>query len=244
MKLLISLLGICVFTVTGFGQLPDVSKAPTIEVTGTAEINVVPDEVSISLNVSKTDKSLSVAKSQNDDGVAAVIALTKKFGIDPKDVKTDFITVREKHEKRRISKTDDDYQDVFVGYTVSKTVVVKLRDIKKFEDFFSEAVKSGVSQIGSVVYSSSQLRKYKDEARAMAMRAAREKAGALTREIGQSIGKAVSIEEQDVDGFRSSSANASSNSFSVSDDDSDASETFSVGTISIKAQVKVEFLLN
>jgi len=243
MKLLLSLLGFCVFTVTSFGQSSDILKTPTIEVTGTAEINVVPDEVSISLNVSKTDKSLSIAKSQNDDSVAAVIALTKKFGIDPKDVKTDFIAVREKNEKRKIPKTDDDYQDAFVGYTVSKTVVVKLRDIKKFEEFFSEAVRSGVSQIGSVVYSTSQLRKYKDEARAMAMRAAREKATALTREIGQTIGKAVSIEEEDVDGFRSPSANVSSNSFSVSDNDSDASDTFSVGTISIKAQVKVEFLL-
>jgi|SRR4051812_3514553 uncharacterized protein YggE len=243
MKLLISLLGICVFTVMGFGQVPDVSKAPTIEVTGTAEINVVPDEASVSLNVSKTDKSLSVAKSQNDESVAAVIALTKKFGIDPKDVKTDFIAVREKNEKRKISKTEDEYQDVFVGYTVSKTVVVKLRDIKKFEEFFSEAIRSGVSQIGSVVYSTSQLRKYKDEARAMAIRAAREKATALTREIGQTIGKAVLIEEQDVDQFRSPSANISSNSFSVSDDDSSAFETFSVGTISIKAQVKVGFLL-
>ena len=97
MKLLASILGLCVFTITGFSQLPDVSKAPTIQVTGTAEINVVPDEVSISLNISKTDKNLNIAKTQNDESVAAVIALTKKFGIDPKDVKTDFITVREKN---------------------------------------------------------------------------------------------------------------------------------------------------
>ena len=69
MKLLISLFGICVFSVAVFGQYGDVSKAPTIEVTGTAEINVVPDEVSILLNVSKTDKNLNTAKSQNDQGV-------------------------------------------------------------------------------------------------------------------------------------------------------------------------------
>ncbi|HEY2867803.1 MAG TPA: SIMPL domain-containing protein [Pyrinomonadaceae bacterium] len=244
MKLLISLLGICLFSVTGFSQYGDVSRAPTIEVTGIAEISVVPDEVSISLNVSKTDKNLNAAKSQNDQAVATVIALTKKFGIDTKDVKTDFITVREKNEKRKLPKADDEYQDVFVGYTVSKTVVVKLRDIKKFEDFFSEAIGSGVSQISNVVYSTSQLRKYKDDARAMAVRAAREKATALTREIGQTIGKAVSIEEENVDGFRSSYANVSSNSFTMSDQDSEASDTFSVGTISVKAQVKVEFLLN
>jgi len=77
----------------------------------------------------------------------------------------------------------------------------------------------------------------------MAVRAAREKAVALTRELGQTIGKAVSIEEESVDGFRSVNANISSNSFSVSDADLDPSDAFSVGTISVKAQVKVEFLL-
>jgi uncharacterized protein YggE len=243
MRISIFFLTIFLFSIAAFSQTVDVSKAPTIEVIGTAEINVVPDEVSISLNISKTNRDLSAAKSQNDEGVTAILGITRRFGIDPKDVKTDFIIVKEKNERRKIPNTDDEYRDVFIGYTVSKTVVVKLRDIKRFEEFFSEVVKAGVSQIGNVTYSTSQLRKYKDEARAMAVRAAREKAAALTRELGQTIGKAVSIEEESVDGFRSVNANISSNSFSVSDADSDPSDTFSVGTISVKAQVKIEFLL-
>ena len=243
MRISIFLFTIFLFPIVAFSQTVDVSKAPTIEVTGTAEINVVPDEVSISLNISKTNRDLSAAKSQNDEGVTAILGITRRFGIDAKDVKTDFITVKGKTERRKIPNTDDEYRDVFIGYTVSKTVVVKLRDIKRFEEFFSDVVKAGVSQVGNVTYSTSQLRKYKDEARAMAVRAAREKAVALTRELGQTIGKAVSIEEESVDGFRSVNANISSNSFSVSDADLDPSDAFSVGTISVKAQVKVEFLL-
>jgi len=243
MRTTTSILTIILLSVMSYAQTVDVSKSPTIEVTGTADVNVVPDEVSISLNVSKTNKDLSAAKTQNDEGVAAILALTRRFNIDPKDVKTDFITVKEKNERRKIPNTDDEYREVFVGYIVSKTVVVKLRDVKRFEDFFSDVVKAGVSQIGNVTYSTSQLRKFKDEARAMAMRAARDKATALAREIGQTIGKAIAIEEENVDGFRSPYANVSSNSFSVSDADSDPSDTFSVGTISVKAQVTVKFLL-
>jgi len=243
MRTTTSILTIILLSVMSYAQTVDVSKSPTIEVTGTADVNVVPDEVSISLNVSKTNKDLSTAKTQNDEGVAAILALTRRFNIDPKDVKTDFITVKEKNERRKIPNTDDEYREVFVGYIVSKTVVVKLRDVKRFEDFFSDVVKAGVSQIGNVTYSTSQLRKFKDEARAMAMRAARDKATALAREIGQTIGKAIAIEEENVDGFRSPYANVSSNSFSVSDADSDPSDTFSVGTISVKAQVTVKFLL-
>ena len=243
MRIIASLLTILFFAVGAYAQTVYSSNSATIEVTGTADVNVVPDELSISLIVSKTNREIATAKAQNDDGVASILALTRRFNIDPKDVKTDFITVKEKNERRKIPNTADEYRDVFVGYTVSKTVVVKLRDVRRFEDFFSDLVKTGVSQIGNVRFSTSQLRKYKDEARAMAMRAAREKATALAREIGQTIGKAVSIEEENVDGFRSPYANVSSNSFSVSDSDSDPSDTFSVGTISIKAQVTVKFLL-
>lgn len=64
----------------------------------------------------------------------------------------------------------------------------------------------------------------------------------LPKKIGQSIGKAVSIEEKDIDGYRSPYANASSNSFAI--DGNEIVENETVGTISVKAQVRVRFLLN
>jgi uncharacterized protein YggE len=229
------------FLVSVKGQTLAVNQMPTINVTGTAEIQVVPDVVRFSLRVSKSDKNLQIAKTQNDANLAKIIALTKRFQIDSKDVKTDFISVKEKFD--RVKQTDDtEYINVFAGYTVSKTVVIKLTDLTKFEEFFSEIVKVGVTEFSNVSFESSEIRKHKDRARAMAIRAAREKADAMAKELGQSVGKAVSIEEKDIDGYRSPSANFSSNSFSI-DDDID-SETLSVGTITVKAQIEALFLLN
>lgn len=225
-------------------QSVDVSKLPTVDVTGVAEIFVVPDEVTFSLKVAKTDKELEKAKRDNDQIIRKVLELARDFKIDAKDVKTDFITVKEAYERQRIVGTDDEYRNVFVGYTVSKTAVVKLKDLSRFEDFFSKVIGIGVTDISGVTFTSSQLRKHKDEARAMAMRAAREKATALAAVIGQNIGRAVSIKEENVDGYRNSYANASSNSFAVDGSDTDEEDTFSVGTISVKAQVEVSFLLN
>lgn len=229
------------FLVSINAQTVAVNQMPTIHVTGTAEIQVVPDLVKFALRVSKSDKNLQIAKTQNDVNVAKIIALTKRFQIDAKDVKTDFISVKEKFDRVK-QKDDDEYTNVFAGYTVSKTVVVKLKDLAKFEEFFSEIIKVGVTELSNVSFESSEIRKHKDQARAMAVRAAREKAIAIAKELGQSIGKAVSIEEKDIDGYRSPGANYSSNSFSI-DDDTD-SETFSIGTISVKAQVEALFLLN
>ena len=219
----------------------DVSKYPTVQVTGTAEVLVVPDEVSFSLSVSKSDKSLTTAKAQNDENVTRLLSLTKRMGIDASDVKTDFIAVKEKYDRRRIAGSDDDFENVFAGYVVSRRIVVKLRELSRFEELFSEVVKVGVTEVERVSFQSSQLRKYKDQARAMAIRAAREKAEGFVKELGQTIGKAISIEEEDSEDDRSSN-NISSN-ISTSYASSDG-ETFSAGTISIKAQVEVQFLLN
>ncbi|HEX8249266.1 MAG TPA: SIMPL domain-containing protein [Pyrinomonadaceae bacterium] len=226
-------------------QTVAVNPPPTIEVTGTADVQVVPDEVRFALRVTKSDKSLQIAKTQNDENVARIIALTKRFAIDAKDVKTDFISVSEKFDRVKL-KDDDDYENVFAGYTVSKTVVVKLKDLSKFENFLSEIVKIGVTQISNVSFQSSEIRRHKDQARAMAIRAAKEKAASMTQELGQGIGKAVSIEEESVDDDRSSSnANLASNSFSTGllYDVSGDSETIAPGTITIRARVTVKFLL-
>ncbi|MDQ3800608.1 MAG: SIMPL domain-containing protein [Acidobacteriota bacterium] len=224
------------------GQTPAVNQPPTVDVSGTAEIQVVPDFVTFALRVTKSDKSLQVAKTQNDANMAQIIALTKRFAIDPTDVRTDFISVGEKFDRVK-PKDDDEYQNVFAGYTVSKTVVIKLRDLSKFESFLSEIVRVGVTQIGSVSFESSEIRKHKDRARAMAIRAAREKAEAMAKELGQSIGKAVSIEEEDVDNNRSGNLNSNNTiSFGLYNV-SGSSETIAPGTISIRAEVGVRFLL-
>lgn len=242
LSFVIVLLAAAVVSVSG--QAVDVSKLPTVDVTGVSEIFVVPDEVTFSLKVAKTDKQLEKAKSDNDQIIRRVLEVAREFKIDPKDVKTDFITVKEAYERQRIPNSDGEFRNVFVGYTVSKTAIVKLKDLSRFEEFFSKVVGIGVTDISGVTFASSQLRKHKDEARAMAMRAAREKATALAAVIGQSVGKAVSIKEENVDGFRSPYANTSSNSFVVDSSEVDGEDTFSVGTISVKAQVEVSFLLN
>jgi uncharacterized protein YggE len=241
LKILVLIALICLGIAPAGAQTADISKVPTIDTTGTAEIQVVPDEVSFSLRITKSDKTLQVAKEQNDVNVAKIIALTKRFAIDSKDVKTDYISVSEKFDRVKL-KDDDEYQNVFAGYTVSKTVVVKLRDLNKFEEFFSEIIKIGVTQVSNVSFQSSELRKYKDQARAMAIRAAKEKAEAIAKEIGQTIGKAVSIDEEDLDENRNSNLN-SNNTISFGIYDVSNAQTISVGTIGVKAQVNAKFLL-
>ncbi len=215
-----------------------------ITVTGQAEVRVPPDEVIFSLEVVKVDRDLVAAQGQNDESVRQVLSLARRFDVPQQDVKTDYISVEMKYSTDYEDDEDDEkakkVKRVFVGYEVSKTVIIRFTDIARFEKFFAEVLKVGVSKVNSVQFRTSQIRKYKDQARAAAIRAAREKAVALTAEIGQTIGKAHRIQEE---GYgRSASSNnyttVVSGSFS-----SDEDTSFAPGMITVTAQVTVSFLL-
>lgn len=226
-------------------QAQQAAEPPLITVSGQAEVKVAPDEVVFTLEVKKIDKDLSVAKSRNDESVRNILGLARRFNVPTQEVKTDYISVEMKYSTDLISDEDDPnarkVKRVFIGYEVSKTVIVRFTDLPRFEEFFSEVLKAGVSRINSVEFRTSQIRKFKDEARALAIRAAKEKATALTKEIGQSIGKAHSIREE---GYRTSAA---SNNFSTTVGGSfsdDENSTIAPGMITVTAQVTVSFILN
>lgn len=208
-----------------------------ITVTGEAEINVAPDEVLFDVTVQTINKDLRQAKSQTDERLKKLMDLTRKYKIAPLDVQTDYIKLEPIYRA-------GDQTRLFIGYSVRKDLVFKLRDVTQAESLVSEVLESGITRINSIRFQTSQLRMYRDQARAQAIKAAQEKAVALTREIGQTIGKAYSIEE-DVPQRGYAVQNSMANTISTVDSDSvDTEGTLSLGQIKINARVTVRFELN
>src|SRR6266550_8195758 len=216
-------------------------EPPLITVSGQAEVRVAPDEVVFTLGVESIDKDMLAAKKRTDDSVREVLAIARRNNVKPEDVQTSFISVQPKYN------TDDlEYaarQSVkreFVGYQVSKTVAVILRDISRFDALLSDVLKAGVTRLSNVEFRDSQIRKHRDQARAMAMKAAQDKAGLMAREIGQSIGPAYSISEGVANPY--SQANVSQNrleAFADSATGSGSGNAIAPGSISVTAQVTV-----
>jgi uncharacterized protein YggE len=220
---------------TAFAQ--DAVNRPLITVTGQAEIMVVPDEVGFNLRVVTMDKELPAAQATNDQIVKTLLALARKYQIPPAQVQTGHISVSQRFSDEEVTKKPP----VFLGYTVTKGVGIVLKDVSQAEELLADIFKSGVSSIDGVYFRTSQLRKYKDQARGMAIKAAQEKAVALTKEIGQSIGKAYSITEDEP-----SYASAQNNNFNIvtrSGSSLDDESTLALGQISITARVTVSFEL-
>jgi uncharacterized protein YggE len=161
----------------------------SISVTGEAVVKVVPDEVILTLGVETRHEELSVAKRHNDERVQRVIAVAKRLGIEEKYIQTDFINISPEYEYR-----SDDI-DRIVGYRVGKTIEITLRDIDRFEDLLTGTLEAGANYLHGVEFRTTELRKYRDQARALAIQAAQEKAQALAQELGRVAGEPQTISE-------------------------------------------------
>ena len=220
--------------------VPSLAARP-ITTTGDAEIRVAPDEVILMLGVETWDKNIQIAKKQNDDRVKKITALTKDLGVDPKYVQTDQISVDPRYRNGLYTDAD------FIGYFVRKTVVITLKDVSKFEDVFTGALSAGATHVQGVQFRTTELRKYRDQARALAIQAAREKARALASELGRKIGEPQSIQENQSNWWSSYSARwggaMTQNVVQNVGGGSAFSEegTFAPGQISISARVTVTF---
>ena len=229
----------------------EIDKLPVITVSGTAEVQVAPDEAVFSIDVTKTNKDLQAAKRLNDESVGKILELTRRFSILPQNVQTTQIAVDMKYESIRDAKTriysddgDEIGKRVFKGYEVSKSVTVRLIDLSRFEEFFAEVLQTGVSAVNSVKFETSKLRENKDKAREMAMKAAKEKAMAMTAAVGQTVGRAIKITEGNVGGQMLANYSSNSNTIATGGVFTESLVTFAPGAIKIEAHVTVSFLLN
>ena len=210
-------------------------EPPLITVTGDAEVRVVPDEVVFDLTVQTLIRDLRLAKTQTDERLKKTLELTRKYKIAPADVQTDYVKLEPRYRGNDETRT-------LVGYSVRKDLVFTLRDASQAEELLSEVIEAGNTRINSISFRSSQLRKHRDQARSLAIKAAQEKATALAAEIGQKIGKAYSIEEEspNVRGGM-----MTQNTFAVDGAEASASEgTLALGQIKVNARVTVRFFLD
>lgn len=229
----------------------EIDKLPVITVTGTADVQVAPDEALFSIDVTKTNKDLQAAKRLNDESVGKLLELSRRFSISAQNVQTSQITVDMKYESIRDAKTkvfsddgDEIGKRVFRGYEVSKTVTVRLTDLSRFEQFFAEVLQTGVSAVNSVTFETSKLRENKDKAREMAMKAAKEKASAMAAAVNQTIGKAIRVTEGTVGSPMAANNYSNSSAIGTGGVFTESLVTFAPGAIKIGAQVTVSFLLN
>jgi uncharacterized protein len=232
-------------SISARAQIIPSAGSNSISVNGEAEVRVVPDEVVLTLGVETFDKLLKPAKSLNDERIKKTIAVAKGYGIAAEHIQTDYISIEPRYQNYDVSKD-------LLGYVVRKTVVIRLKDISKFETLLADALEAGVTHVHGVEFRTTELRKHRDEARRLALKAAQEKAALLANEVGRKVGKALSIGESSF-GYWSSYGSGWGNRYgggmaqnavqNMGGATVCSDNTLAPGQIAIRANVSVSFVL-
>lgn len=165
-----------------------------MKTTGTAEIKVTPDRAVIRVGVERQSATAKNAKAAVDNISRKILAALKAASIDEKDIQTAYLDLQPTsyYEKRvRIN-----------NFTATQSLSVTIRDLSHLDNVMDAVMSAGANRIDGIEYQSSELRKYRDQARDEATKAAKEKAVALAQALGNQVGRTYSIEEvQQWDGY-------------------------------------------
>jgi uncharacterized protein len=167
---------------------------PQITVTGSAELKVPPDEVFIVAGVETRDADLKTATQRNNKQIADALATLKKLGVPEKDIQTDFIQVIPDYGP-------GDHQREPRFYIARKSISVRLSNVTNLEPVLTGLLNTGANHILDVQFRTTRLREYRDKARAMAVRAAAEKADALLMELDRKRGRPLRIDAHEHGGW-------------------------------------------
>lgn len=159
----------------------------SVQVSGAAVVYVTPDRALLELGVQSNGVTPDSTQAANQQAVLRVTSAVRALGVDAKDIATDFFIVYPVYT---------DYDALTIkGYRVDNTVSITLRDINLVDDVLLAALKSGANEVQDVQFYTSELRKFRDQARDLAVKASTEKAQALAGAAGAQTGCVISINE-------------------------------------------------
>ena len=172
------------------GPAAESTSAGSIQTSGSAVIRVQPDRASIRFGVQTFGANPRLSQAENEAIVKAVYQAIRDQGIEAKDIGTDYFSVRPQYDYPGRGKP------TLVGYWSENGIQVTLREVDKLSDVLVAALEAGATSVDDLTFTTTRLRELRDQARAMAVQAALEKAQALAGAAHVSAGPVKNIQEQ------------------------------------------------
>ena len=166
--------------------------ARNVVATGTAQVRGVPDVLTMTLGVTSRGRTVGEALDRNTAAAKKVMAVLDDGGVDKKDVQTSNFS---------IGPTYDDHSGTVTGYQVSNQVSVQLRDLTKAGALIDKAAGAGGDDVvmQGVSFGFDDTSDLVAQARAEAVKRARNQAEQLARAAGVELGEVRTISESSVD---------------------------------------------
>jgi hypothetical protein len=162
---------------------------------------MVPDTARITFTITESSANVADAQKAATDKTDKALAALKEQGIDDRDVKTLSYNISPKYEYSQrgcfggMICPPVTSSPTIVGYDVSQTIQVKVRETEKAGDVLASLGTIGVQNVNGPEFVVDDETAVQGEAREEAIDEARAKAKALAKDLGVHLGDIVSFSE-------------------------------------------------
>ena len=189
-----AILVVLILVLAGFGGLywyQGQKSASTISSNGNAQMQVMPDEVSVSLQIQTKDLSAEVAKNENARISKNVMDALLALGIAKADIETQNYNIYPEYDW-------SDGTQKLIGYSASNSINVKTKNFDLVGKIVDSSVNAGalVNNINFEL-SNQKSNEYKTLVLANATQDAKVKAEAIAAGLGKTLGSLVSVSASD-----------------------------------------------
>jgi len=168
-------------------MLSSSNAEPTITASATAEATVMADRATIRLGVQTQAATAAAAASQNAARSVSVMNALHKAGITDRDISTAAYDVSPQYRYAQGA------APVVVGYSVTNSIMVTLRNVRQIGPVLDASVKGGANMASSLDFQASNADSARQAAIAAAVVKARSAAQSAARAAGGTLGKLISL---------------------------------------------------
>lgn len=163
-----------------------------ISVTGTGQIDAVPDMAWITMGVLEEAPTAKEAMDAASQSMTAVIERLASVGIAEKDMQTQGINLSPKYDNRRYENGE---APKIIGYVYSTNLRVRVLDLPKLGDILDAVVSDGANRFNGLQFTVQDKKPLMDAARQAAIQDAMAKAQMMAETAGVSVGRIMSLSE-------------------------------------------------
>ncbi len=177
----------------------DISQVSTIDVSGTGEAFAIPNIASETFSVQEKAATVHAAQVGVTEKVNDAMSFLKKSGVDTKDIQTTNYSAYPEYTYpspcANVKCTTVDTTPKLVGYTVTQSITVKIRDTEKAGTILDGLGALGVTGLSGPDFTLDDADTVNAQARKEAIADAQQKAMVLAHDLGVTIVRVVRFSE-------------------------------------------------
>ena len=181
------------------------SSFRSFSVSGEGKVTAIPDVAEFSFGViTQGGKNITEAQKQNTEKMNALIGFIKSQGVKDEDIKTRQFSIEPRYQyydcsSRAIISIGVEPSPCpppdIVGYTITQSALVKVRDFDKIGAIMGELSQKGANSVSQLSFTIDDMARIESEAREEAIGQAQEKARSTAKAGDFKIGKLLTITE-------------------------------------------------